>query len=312
MSRKLYFLLSLAFVLTACQKELDFEYHEINPVVVIEGRITNEGAEVLLTLTRSVEDSIRGKGQPNASVVITAPRIEEHLSYDPETGFYQSNIKGIPGTTYHLEVNYDGKHYEGSSTMPYPATIVSNKFQWITVLTERLLVYQVWAQDPNPDDINYFQYRMDRYSTSPRVKEPYRKYRGQVMDDRGNPPGMVFCDIHCFMELMTEEEFDDVEEFWDAILYEGDSITFQLATIDRPVFDYYQSLMTGQSVGANPMSNLSGGCQGYFSAQSITHAKPVIFTYDGIEDFFPTNMASKKPVTKMADVPQTMARYSCK
>ena len=47
--------------LTACEKELDFEYHETEPVVVIEGRVTNEGTEILITKSRSVTDSVRGR-----------------------------------------------------------------------------------------------------------------------------------------------------------------------------------------------------------------------------------------------------------
>jgi hypothetical protein len=52
-----------------------------------------------------------------------------------------------------------------------------------------------------------------------------------------------------------------------------------MANIDRPVYDYFNQLATntnGQgATPANPVSNFSGGCLGYFSARS-TDVKTVI------------------------------------
>jgi hypothetical protein len=79
---------------------------------------------------------------------------------------------------------------------------------------------------------------------------------------------------------MAEE---DEEENWDRILYEGDTITFQLMPIDRVSFDYFTSLRAGQSGGANPRSNLSGGCLGYFTAGCVTRADTMVFHYDSIK-----------------------------
>ena len=79
---------------------------------------------------------------------------------------------------------------------------------------------------------------------------------------------------------MAEE---DKEENWDYILYEGDTITCQLMSIDRATYDYLTSLHAGQSNGANPRSNLIGGCLGYFTAGSVTHADTLVFHYDAIK-----------------------------
>ena len=77
---------------------------------------------------------------------------------------------------------------------------------------------------------------------------------------------------------MTEEmaEEDDEEE-WDYILYDGDSIHFSLMVIDRPVYDFFRSLIVGQNGRANSISNISGGCLGYFSAASLTRAEGVVY-----------------------------------
>ena len=109
-----------------------------------------------------------------------------------------------------------------------------------------------------------------------------RAYRWNVFDDRGNPPGRVFRDIHCMMEKTAIE---DKEDDWDKILYDGDTITLQLMSIDLPAYDYFRTLISGQSAGANPVSNISGGCLGYFMASGITHADTVVLRLNEVTDY---------------------------
>ncbi|MBR1934023.1 MAG: DUF4249 domain-containing protein [Prevotella sp.] len=284
MSKKLLYALFFPLLLTACKKEIDFDYHEAEPIVVVEGRVTNEGTEVLLTRTRQVEDSVRGQGLSGAAVVVTDAAGTHHpLSFDPATATYRSPLVGTPGQTYTLSIDFEGRHYEGTSTMPQAAPIVSAQFLWQPVLQERLLVYEVWAHDPEPDERGYYYYRLDRRSPHPHFRgKPQRDaYRWNAFDDRGNPPGLVYRDVMCMSEKMAEE---DEEDNWKRILYEGDTITFQLWTVDRPTCQYFQSLAAGQSGGANPVSNMQGGCLGYFTAASITRADTLIFSYDLVSD----------------------------
>ena len=188
---------------TACEKEIDFDYHEIAPLVVVEGRVTNEGTEVHIIKSRLVTDSVRGKTLPGATVVITCDGHQETLSYHPADDCYTSAMKGQAGKTYQLSIDFEGKHYESASTMPAPAPIISTQFYWMKVLEERLLVNVLWATDPRPDVRDYYYFRMDRRSSHPhvlaKIKNHPKPYRWNVFDDRGNPPGYVFRDIHCMM-----------------------------------------------------------------------------------------------------------------
>lgn len=270
---------------TACEKEIDFDYHEIDPLVVVEGRVTNEGTEVHITHSRSVTDSVHGKTLPGATVVITCDDHQETLTYHPAGDCYQSPMKGQPGKTYQLSIDFEGKHYESTSTMPAPTTIISSQFYWMTVLNERLLVNVLWATDPHPDTRDYYYFRMDRRSSHPHAlaksKNHPKAYRSNVFDDRGNPPGFVFRDIHCMMERTAEE---DEEDNWDKILYAGDTIMMQLMTIDRPTYDYFRTLSSGQGGGANPISNITGGCLGYFTAASISRSDTLIYHPEEVQD----------------------------
>ncbi len=261
--RKLLYITAALLLLTACEKEIDIDYHEIDPFVVIEGRVTNEGTVVEVRRSRSVTDSVRGTSLPGARVSVFDGEVERQLVYSPADGRYRSAMRGVPGHTYRLTVDFEGAHYEASSTMPVPSAIISTDFYWLKVLEERLLVDVMWATDPNPDERNYFLYRVDRFSNNPRVtSQPRQKaYRWNVFDDRGNPPGLVYRDIHCMMERTAQ---DNEEDDWDRILYEGDKLVLQLLTIDKTAYEYFRGLISGQGGGANPVSNVSGGMPGLF------------------------------------------------
>ena len=280
--RKILFIILSVVALTSCKKEIDFDFNEIEPLVVIEGRVTNEGSKVLITPSRSVTDSIHPRCLQGATVTISAEGNTIILPYDEASDSYYSPFSGVAGTTYQLSVDYDGHHYEASALMMEPAPIISADFYWMTMLDERMLVYELWALDPYPSQRNQYWYRIDRITHHPhfegkRMTEPYR---WGILDDRGCPPGYVFLDMMSASEKTMDK---DEEDRWKSILYDGDSITCQLMTIDRPVYDYFSSLRAGQSGGANPRTNISGGCLGYFAAGSVTRTDTIVFHRYGIK-----------------------------
>ena len=281
--KQLPYIAALLLLMTACQKEITIDYHDVPPIVTIEGRITNEQAYVFITRTRSMKDSVKGSGISDAVVTISSDGFTERLVYDDRSGRFLSPfaLKGVPGQTYRLTVQLDGQQYEAVSTMPQPATITSAEFLWQPMLDTGVLMYEMWAVDPEPDVPNYFYYRMDRHAINPevRLKQGKDPYRWNAFDDRGSLDGLIYRDIFCVNEKMMNGE-DVEDDFLKAVLFDGDTITLELMTIDRPTFEYYQSLATGQRMGANPISNISGGCLGYFTAGCVTHADTIVYRKD--------------------------------
>ena len=277
--RNLYTLLLLLLTLS-CQKEIELDYRDIEPVVSIEGRVTNEQVYVLITRTRSMNDSVKSRGIGGAVVTISSEDGTEQLVYDARDGYYRpaSGMKGVPGRTYHLDVTLDGHQYAASSTMPRQAPIVSTQFIWQPLLDNGMLMYEMWATDPEPDVRNYYWYRVDRRAKDPKVrqKQGTDAYRWSSFDDRGAINARIYRDIMCVNEEMMDGQ-DIEDDQLKSILFDGDTITLQLMTIDRAMFEYYQSLSVGQRMGANPISNISGGCLGYFAAGSVSHADTVIY-----------------------------------
>ena len=125
MRKLLFYILLITCSLTACKKEIDFDYNEIDPIVVVEGRVTNEGTEVLVTKSRSVTDSVMSHCLPGAVVTVSsADGVSERIDYDPQAQCYRSPLKGRVGETYRLTVDFEGHHYEGTSIMPLQAPIL--------------------------------------------------------------------------------------------------------------------------------------------------------------------------------------------
>ena len=192
--RKLLYLLTAVATLTACKKEIDFDYHEVAPIVTIEGRVTNEGMEVRITQSHNVNDSVKSPGMKGAYVVITDGEETFTLPYDVQSGYYKLGQAGTAGHTYRLLVELNGNRYEASSTMPPPVTLTSTEFLWAKIMDQRLLMYELWGDFTPMAERNYFWYRMVRNG---------ELYRWGTFDDRGRPAGRIFSDITCMTEKMT-------------------------------------------------------------------------------------------------------------
>lgn len=278
--RKLLYIVLLLLVIVACQKEIELDYRDIEPVVSIEGRVTNEQVYVLITRTRSMNDSVKGRGIGGAVVTISSEDGTEQLVYDARDGYYRpaSGMKGVAGRTYRLDVTLDGHHYSATSTMQPLAPIVSTQFIWQPLFDNGMLWLEMWATDPEPDVRNYYWYRMERRAKDPKVrqKQGADPYRWSSFDDRGTQMGQLYRDIMCVNEEMMDGQ-DIEDDQLKSILFDGDTITLQLMTIDRAMFEYYQSLSVGQRMGANPISNITGGCLGYFAAGSVSRADTIIY-----------------------------------
>jgi len=278
--RKLiYLMLAVIASLTACKKEIEMDYREVEPLIMIEGRVTNEGVSVLITRTRNMDDPVKGRGLPGAEVCIEADGATEKLLYDPATGCYisPSGMKGQTGKTYRMTADFEGNHYEATSTMPPPADIKATQFKWLDFMGDRMLFFIFEATDPQPDQLNYYWYRMDRETTNPWLLEhtdTSEAYRWGVFDNRGSIPGLIIHDIICMTENNAEK---DEEEDRKRLLYDGDIVSLSLMTIDRATFEYFKTLSAGQRGGANPKGNITGGCLGYFTATSITRATPIVY-----------------------------------
>ena len=252
---------SLSQLLTSCEKEIDIDYHQVDPLYVAEGLITQDGSTnytkrpifVRLTTTQDMTDNVsNGHNLMGATIVLSEDGyVLDTLRYW-RNGYYVSDCQGYEGSQYTIDIYLDGNHFQSSSVMQAEPQFSSFRFVWKDVLSERLLFADLKINDISGQNNYYFMHI-------------YRNgigYRWAVMDDSHNPGGELQQLFSCTTERNLDKNDDDG-------LKDGDKIHLEIRSIDRRTYDYFYSMQVMQNSATNPVQNYTGGCLGYFSACQI-------------------------------------------
>jgi hypothetical protein len=265
---------ALLTIAGSCTTDIDLGYRDIEPIIMVQGVVTNEKTEVLITQTRSMYDSVKGRCLPGAQVVVSSDHGERDiLVYDEKANVYRSTtgFTGTPGHTYFLSIDYKGQHFEGKSKMHLPSPVKSSGFTWFPVAGEKVLMYQILAEDPYSD---IFQYYWCRVAVNDTV------YRWDVRTNRGNFPGEIAIDIICMTKRQAEK---NDKGFSKRLLYDGDIVTLDIMPVDSGVSNYLMTQLFSEMAGVTAKSNLTGGCIGVCSAMSVSHGDTIKFCLDSIK-----------------------------
>lgn len=258
MKRILYLIIITSF-LTACEKVINAGLRPAEKKYVIEGFVTNEDTcRVLLSVTSNFADSnkFRGVGgavvqvSDNGGAPVTLPEIKK--------GVYQSlKLKGIPGHTYQLKVTIEGLTFTASSTMPSPVDFSVLYIDRIAVAGRNRIVANVGYRDPETPGNNY---NFVRYVNGVQRPDVY------VNNDNLSNGRDVFLALYSPTELREEDD-----------ILEGDSLRVEMQCIDANVYKFWYSLNSSASgsdvlvTPSNPVSNVTGGALGYFSAHTVQY-----------------------------------------
>jgi hypothetical protein len=242
----LWFLPVLIF--SSCQKVVNIDLNASNPNLVVEAYLSDQSLDtVFLSKTINFDESNVFPPVSGASVIITDDAGNIHALQEFLPGTYLiPGIEGIPGRVYSLDIITDGVKYSAHCKMPEP------------VLIDSLFLQTGYFGDKS---INI------RFRDTAGVNNYYRFVN--VVN------GEMDESIH-----ITDDRLQDGNEItYPLELNEGsgvpgDTITVFLQSIDKPVFDYFRTLLQlrrgGQSAApANPQSNMSNNALGYFSAYSV-------------------------------------------
>lgn len=246
------------FVLTfcSCEKVIELKLNDADIKYVVEGIITNEPGVCKVNLTQSkpfYEDN-QFPGVSGAVVTVKDNDVEFFL---PETqpGIYETNlINGTPGHLYQLSVTINNNVFTATSTMPSPVLLdtlyVSNgpfgEFKFATI----------GYNDPLGVSNNY---RFVQYLNG--VKDPAIFWQNDEFTDGRNVTIQLDTGV---------DKKDDPRN-----IQKGDSVTIEMLGIDDGVYKFWYSLFfnggTGENIAtpANPLTNITGGALGYFSAQTV-------------------------------------------
>jgi hypothetical protein len=253
MKQTLILLTIAGLLLSSCIKIINPKINASDARVIIEGNLNTIAEKHIVRVSKSIQlnQTNAFNGVSNASVIITDNQGYNDTLLEKTAGVYETKtIAGIIGHTYNISVAVEGKTYTAKSTIPAQVAIDSiliapNTFPGDTNLEIQVLFTDIAGQK------NY--------------------YRLQQLDGAGKLSYVNFSD-NGFDGLQSNVPFNT-----DSTSH-GKTFYYELHATDAALNLYYRSLAQNQNSGstpANPISNFTGGCLGYFSA----HAKSVKSIY---------------------------------
>jgi len=254
-------ILGLVSVITisSCQTTITPSLPGSTPKLVIEGAVNNTPGPYTIKISNTVS-FYADNTYPNvsgASVTITdqTAGITDKLT-ETSSGTYTTHlITGKPGSTYQLTVVVDGKTYLSSSTMPYPVVLDSVTLDYTSV--KNMIQPVVHFQDPG-NLVNFYKFTIQ--------KNGVKLNRFQTLED-----------------LLTNGKYNRAALATDTgALKRNDEVNVSLVGIDKGAYNFLQE---AESVAfyndqlatpSTPESNITGGCIGYFSAQTVSTKKTIV------------------------------------
>lgn len=237
----------MMLLFVSCEKELDFKYHDIDPLTVIEAQLTPGGAKVAITYTTPMDQPMDRTHLTDAVVTLTDGTVY-NLHTDAE-GLFVDPTPGIIGHDYRLVVERDGCRYEADATMYPPTEIESLEFNWIKMPYDYVAVFEAQFRDNKDSDGECYWVKLYRNGEI---------YRWSEMDDRNAVDGVC-----TYLTMTTRKDTDEEDD--DTVLFDGDVITFTVSPISRAMHDYLEAL---QNDSNGPAMFVGDKCLGYFMATS--------------------------------------------
>lgn len=265
MRQLLFIVFSLVFF-TSCEKEIDLDLEDKSGNIVIEANITDQSGPYYVRITKSVAFTEENQYPPisDAIVIISDNTGQiDTLQYETDGRYKTTNLIGVPGRTYTLQITAQGVNYTAQSTMPQPVNLDDLTQDSFSIGGETNYNILPVFTDPLPLGNRYL------FSVSVNA-ETYKTFQ-TISDNIDN--GLVNQ-----RTLMVTTEDDDDE------IVVGDTVHIEMQCIDSDVYTYYTALIQisgdsgpgGSVTPANPPSNISNGALGYFSAHTTTVGSIVI------------------------------------
>ena len=256
---KVYKILPLiALILFSCEKDLDFEYHEIEPLTVVEGTLTDAGATVSITQTTPMDEPFSSSHITDATVELVDLSGGDTWQLSPgENGLFSAPVCPTVGHEYELRVSNGRDYYSARSTMLSPTQILSLEFNWIDMLGKDVAALQVVLKDNRRNDHEMYWIRAYRNGMG---------YSWNLVGKRLN-----ISDTLTEVIMTTQRDPDDKDDKNN--LFDGDIVKVTVTPICEEMFDYLFALLY---TGSNGQRMYEGDfCLGYFLASPVATAEIV-------------------------------------
>lgn len=264
--RHLYILV-LAITFTACEKVIDIDLNSSSPRVVIDAQLSNLPGECSLELSRTLnfDDTIAYPRLSGALVTITdlGSGSIDTLREDSIGRYVHPLLAGIPGRSYELMVQYEGKQYSARATMPP------------VVELDSILVDSTNFTGPrgpaNPDGSRRVNVLVFAFFTEP-VGQRNNYYFKVTQNDTIAHDFSIYSDLGADGQPLLRPIFIRA--------WEGSEVVFDLQSIDDATYEYLNGLNLnldqGSATPANPKGNITGGAIGHFRVHTSSKERFVV------------------------------------
>lgn len=259
-------ILFLTLILTGCEKELDFKYHEVESPLVLEATLTYEGAYVMITHTTPMNEAMDLTPVTDATVIltdITTGNIRKLPIKD--NGSFGDDIPGESGHEYQVEVSTGGSNFLSKCLMYKETEIVDLSFQWIKMPYDYVAALQVsFKEIPGEKETNFWV----------RILRNGDPYKWSVVANRKSGTGTIN-----FVALTSRRDIEEEDE--KDVLKDGDEVSVSVTPISVEMADY----LTGLEQDSNGPAMWEGDfCLGYFLASPVAK-KRIIYRPDEMKEF---------------------------
>ncbi len=259
-----------AFLSASCEKELDFRYHDIPPLTVIEATLTPGRFQATATLTVPMDEPL-SEAPVLTDARMTLTDMADGKSVDitaGENGFYETPVATVTGRRYRLVAARGGVLHTAETELYGPVKIISAEFNWIKMPYDDVAVLQCrYADDPQSDGQCYWV----------RVYRNGEIYMWGEQSDRTAEDGLM-----TFFAMTSRRDLDEEDE--QTALRDGDEIRIDICQISREMHDYLEAIandsngpamFTTTSSESTPSDSYEsaedvGPCLGYFLAATLT------------------------------------------
>jgi len=263
LKNKTWILFFLILLFTGCEKVIEVDLNDANPAIVIEANITNSEklVEVKISKTSSFFGTDSVQMVSNALVIIENDAGNKVTLKEVKKGIYKTrNLYPMPGREYKITVEVEGQTYEAESVLNYAVEIDSLATEYNSGFAFLKSGYNVNLYFHDPENVKNY-YRLNVY------------VNGKLEQDDGDY--IIFDDENIngeYVELKIRRKIFEL----------GDQVTYELISLDKGAYKYFNSLQElmsvnpGSAAPSNPISNFSNGALGYFSAWSSDSKSVVV------------------------------------
>jgi hypothetical protein len=246
--------LMAACSLSACEKVIDVDLNSTDPKFVIEAAVTDQLERHTVKITKSVnfDQESQYPAVTGAQVVLSDDAGLQETLIETSAGVYQTKqaLQGVPGHTYTLRVEAEGKTFSAVSKMPALVLFEDMRADRLNFAGSESIAMVPTFNDPAGLG-NYYWFVQTNNDTA--LTNIF------VLDDR------LSDGIRITRPLIAQELETAV----------GDSVVLEMRCIDKATYTYLYTLdaSSGQgpnaSTPANPDNNFGNACLGYFSAYTV-------------------------------------------